>query len=373
MAEALRSINAMEYRSAELVQYDINRDLFEKDTGYIVTQLNTHLKERFNVLVSTVEYGIVGGHLVRQGTAEPFVDSIKRGRDYIQSFGYDSDHDRENAEVDGFEFRTDPFLANPDTPLWSKVLSISLPGEKYEHNFYDIFTLKRKNGQRYVELSRYSSALEAGDYAKLLPGLDPENPPTAAEFLANPIIISNPFVSADQIHQAFHRDHDYMNLAEFEEIWTSRAVQDRVSAYLFRKDGRTFNAILNAADAVWEENKKKKAGLYHKDYSLHAPTAQQIKDWEEQEVRQAAGGCPGKSGAKTSSSPWGVADYSGDKAREDPNLCHCAEGDGPHFHCPGEKEVAGEDGEVKKVACKAAIIVGNGISSCPDCGEGKKC
>ena len=49
--------------------------------------------------------------------------------------------------------------------------------------------------------------------------------------------------------------------------------------------------------------------------------------------------------------------------REDKNLCRC-KGQDPHFHCPGEKEG-------KK--CAHAIVVGKGITKCPNCGKGKVC
>lgn len=47
----------------------------------------------------------------------------------------------------------------------------------------------------------------------------------------------------------------------------------------------------------------------------------------------------------------------------DPDLCQCGSGDGPHFHCPGK-----EGG-----SCGHAIMVGRGTSNCPSCGAGKVC
>lgn len=52
--------------------------------------------------------------------------------------------------------------------------------------------------------------------------------------------------------------------------------------------------------------------------------------------------------------------------RNDPNLCRCSAASEPHFHCPGTKKDSNE-------SCKHAIIVGKGISQCPDCGQGKTC
>lgn len=52
--------------------------------------------------------------------------------------------------------------------------------------------------------------------------------------------------------------------------------------------------------------------------------------------------------------------------RNDPNLCRCSAASEPHFHCPGTKKSSSE-------SCNHAIIVGKGISQCPNCGQGKTC
>ncbi len=220
-----------------LRQYNPDFDKKEIDPVFISTQIETHLRERFNVLISTVEYGISNGHLVRKGKNEPFIESIKRGRDFIQRLSPDAvDFDREDAEIIGFE-EIDRFFSNERRPLESKMLSISLrggEGSKYQHNYYDIFTLKEHNGERYVELSRYSSALSAKDYAIRL-GLPTDPPPTDAQFLATPIPLMDSF-SAEQIHKLLHKEHDYMDPLEFEGIWNSEAVQDRVAIYIVRRN-----------------------------------------------------------------------------------------------------------------------------------------
>lgn len=81
----------------------------------------------------------------------------------------------------------------------------------------------------------------------------------------------------------------------------------------------------------------------------------------------------------------------------DPNLCRCSKGGGPHFHCPGEKEVTTKQAKdtlfvigfsnpkegskkikeptvvVEKHSCKAVIEVGKGISKCASCGTAATC
>lgn len=293
----------------ELRQYNIEFDWKEKETEFIKTQLKTHLKERFNVLVSQAEYAIINGHLVRAGTTEPFINSIKRGRDLIQRLSQNTlDVYRENAEVEGFENITDPFLSDPTTSLDSKVLSISPKGEegsKYQHNFYDIFTLKEKDGQRYVELLRYSSGLTIEDYRKQLGITDGFK--TAEEFLAHPIRIPSPLIAAEGIHRLLHRQHNYMETAEFEEIW--QTIQPYIENYLLKKDGRSFNAVLNFADEVWENNKKRRQGLSFRDFTNYDPSYAERKFFEEKKVRQVGGGCPGKSGATLNKSLFSVSDF----------------------------------------------------------------
>lgn len=294
----------------EILQYNPTYDRNEKDVKFIAKQLETHLRERFNVLISTIEYGMVDGHLVRQGTKEPFIDSIKRGRDIIQKLSSNTvDVDRENAEITGFE-KIDFFLSNPATPLNSKMLSVSPKGDegsKYQHNFYDIFTLKERNGERYVELSRYSSGLTTRDYAKRL-GMDPNNPPKAADLLANPIK-GGVFIAPEQIHEALHADHAYMTPSDFDDIWTSPLVQSFVKRYELNRDGRSFDAVLNAADVVWENKNRKEKGQTYKDYSVYSPSYGEIRYLEEKEVRQAGGQCPGKSGSGRKDSAFSVSDF----------------------------------------------------------------
>lgn len=295
--------------SAELLQYNVEFDRAESDTGFIKTQIESYLRERLNVLISKTEYHITDDHLVRKGKREPFIDSIKRGRDVIQSLDPRSvDFDREAAEVIGFEQTIDPFLSNPETPLGSKVLSISLRGEegsKYGHNFYDIFTLRARDEKRYVELSRYSSALEAQEYARRLPGFDPDNPPSAAEFLANPIVITDTFITAEQIHEMLHEEHDYTAPVEFDNIWSIVSQQDLIDTYILRRNGRSLNAILNFTDKV---NGDSRGRVDYRDYINQPLSRREISIFEESPVRQTIGPCPGKSGADINS-PFSVSEF----------------------------------------------------------------
>lgn len=336
---------------AELLQYDITYDRREKDVQFIAKQLETHLKERFNVLLSTVEYGIKDGYLVRQGTTEPFIESIKRGRDVVQSLSPTNiDFERENAEVIGFE-KIDAFLSDSSTPLGAKMLSISPPGgegSKYKHNFYDIFTLKEIQGKRCVELSRYSSGLTNGEYVQRL-GARFRHPPQA-----HPIEF-NVQVTAKQIHRELHKGHEYMEPADFERIWNSAFVQTFVERYQLNRDARSFNAILNAADVVWENRNKREKGQLYEDYSTYLPSFGEIKGLEEKKVRQAGGQCPGKSGADIDNSPFSVASFG---LGEDMN--YEFDQDGPCKECGAMEVKCGPCGICKScdLAIRASQMIG---------------
>jgi len=304
-----------------LLQYNIEYDRNETDTEFIMTQLETHLKERFNVLISRVEYEIVDGHLVRPGKTEPFIESIKRGRDLFRRLSMTpEDFEREDAEVIGFGEKIDPVLSNPETPVSVGFLNISPPSGKYKHNFYDIALLKKRDGKRYVEYSRYSSGLMAQDYTRIFPGMDPENPPTPAEFLASPILIIDAHLSADQIHKMLHRDHEYMTPEVFAEIWHEVKNQGYVDRYLARRDARSLNAILNFADEVWENRKRKEAGLRYKDYSDYSSSVLEIRYYENKEVRQVPTACPGRSGADINS-PFSVSELDFTYKFDQPGPC----------------------------------------------------
>ncbi len=292
---------------AELLQYNIDYDRHETDTSFIMTQLETHLKERFNVLVSTVEYEIVDGHLVRPGKTEPFIESIKRGRDLLRRLSTtDEDFEREDAEVTGFSETIDPVMSDPNTPENVIVLNISLPSGKYKHRYHDMATFKKRNGKRHIEYSRYSSGLTAQDYAEILPGMDPENPPSPEEFLATPIVLKDINLTSEQVHRLLHKHHEYMTTEDFSEIWRQVKGSVFVRNYLLNRDPDSFNGMLNFTDDVWENIKRRKNGQVYRDYVDYPLSYSEQRSVEIREVRQVPTACPGKSGAD---SPWSVSEF----------------------------------------------------------------
>ncbi len=284
--------------------------------SYLSKQIDTFIGERLNVLLSKNKYGIKDNLIYGEDMDEPFVEVIKRGVRYRESLDGDSraDKKREEAEVEGF-LKTQNVLCNPNTQIGTMMLSISPQGEKnslYQHNFYDIFTLKEVQGQRFIEAHRYSSALSLDEYkGKLNTLFGMEENIDDAYFLSHPIKIDNNslFENADQIHSYLHRNHDFMQVEEFQKVL--RVCERLKQEYVQRRDPRILDAIMNKADEM--------AGLvnFKKDkyYNLVGPSAElrvddEVDFYGKQQVRTVAAGC-GTSGSVSGdkkSSPFSVSD-----------------------------------------------------------------
>lgn len=210
----------------------------EKLDAYTRKQLETHLGERFNVLLSETRYGIKDGQIYGGNTNEPFMDVLIRGANYRRLHGNPVDYKREEAEVLGFG-KIEEKLADENSRVGTMMLSISPKGGKdsiYQHNFYDIFTLKEDERGKYIEARRYSSGLSTQETVqKLKEGylLRAESTPTAEQFLGNPIEIERNntlFKDADDIHNFLHKEHEYTTREEMDE--GLRAVGFLITSYV---------------------------------------------------------------------------------------------------------------------------------------------
>ena len=234
---------------AYTLEFDLKPDL---SPLFIKRQLETHIGERFNVLLSRTRYEIREGKIFGEGENEPFVNSLIRGRDYRRVHGNPIDRDREQAEVVGFE-KTETITTDPQTPEDTKIISFSQRGEEgsaYQHNFYDIFTKRVDERGAYIETRRYSSALSLQDCAKFYLEMGFEGVGEVGNdvfFLSNPIVIDDPrFKTADDIHSYLHRDHEFMPVEEFERI-LSRA-EPKILKYAYNRTRYNLNDALNTAD-----------------------------------------------------------------------------------------------------------------------------
>jgi hypothetical protein len=221
----------------------------------IVDNLRSLLGERFNVLENTVSYAAIGGKLYKFGSSEPFIDVIKRGRDFMRAYPDPIDYKREDAEVIGFQKIQDT-LTDPSTPIGTMIVSISPSGPEgsaYKKNFYDIFTKQEHS----VEAKRYSSDLTLAEYAKFMLDMGYKWEGEEADdafFLSNPFSIpQGKFKNVQDLHNYLFREHEYITVAEFEEIWKDS--EAAAASYLkavaegdIELKNRSMNVLLNSAD-----------------------------------------------------------------------------------------------------------------------------
>lgn len=289
------------------------RIALEKFSTYISSQLETTLGERFNVGLSLFEYEVIDGQMWGKDMNEPFINSLKRGRDYRKTHGKEVDWEREDAEVVGFE-KIQETLLDSETQVGTMMLSISQKGKEgstYQHNFYDIFTLRERDGVRYVEARRYASSLGSGDYYDKLQVFG-----TAEELLANPMQI--PYgLTPEDVHAYLHKDFNFMEDNEFSVIksqckslidaYTQSLVEEPGNDYLHRI---LFNAIINKADDVAERVRR---GDYNYELPLFIDINQEVERYGFQPVQEVNTGCGSLGGYDVRiTSPFGVVEYTSD-------------------------------------------------------------
>lgn len=270
--------------------------------SYTRRQLETHIGERFNALLSVTNYELKDGIICGQNMDEPFMDSIIRGRNFRRIHGDPIDFDRETAEVIGFA-KIEKFMAEAEEG--EMIMSISKPGGSYPHNFTDVYIKKRD----YVEARRYSTALTTEEYVGFARSQGLITPDDASDsfFLENPFQIRT-FENADDVHQAIHKEHKFITEEEFAEIL--RECAPLIIAYInalasgdLELQKITFNAVLNRADDV------------HSDWT-EGREVREIGDTSvlgQREVREVLTGCGSSSGFSMTkdgkSAPFSVSEF----------------------------------------------------------------
>lgn len=349
---------------------------------YIKEQLRTDLGERFNVLLSVGQHEIQDGFMVFGG--ERLIDIFIRGRDYRRKNGQMVDWPREAAEVEGFE-EINRVLCDPKTSVGTMMLSISPPGNPgtvYKKNFYDIFTLMGKDGVRYVEARRYSSALARDEYKQKLETLDTQYrgnfTPTDDYFLLHPVRIEQALYDignpAEIVHRYFHRGHDYMSVEDFSVI--VRGCGQFMNAYIAalsenpRDVARLtgiYNALLNRADEVHEVMRR--GGIMVIE-GTGVPVSvaitssflleREIDRLSQFPVREVAGGC-GPSGSSREKGVFSVSEFGFKKDSFTCEDCGRSSVDN-HYHCPScKRDYADESqrkGEDRTKQCNCGLAFG---------------
>lgn len=251
----------------------------------IKDNLKSLLAERFNVLLSTTRYILKNGEIYKEGGEEPFLNSVKSGRDYRRGYPDPVDYRREDAEALGFQKIQDE-LGDLNTQIGTIMISISPPGPEnsvYQMNFYDIFTKKQWG----IEARRYSSALTLDDYAKFLLEIGFKGSGETADdafFLSNPMKIDK-FRTAEELHNYLYREHEHVSVEELERVWAH--CEALAAIYLkaiamgdteFKE--KAFNALLNGADLSHLHRDSeifKESNLVEKFYALAVMPVREVK------------------------------------------------------------------------------------------------
>lgn len=327
-------INDAKDRKAKIVSLEDYRREKNDFLEYTGKQMETLLGERFNVTLSKFEYEIKDGQMWGKNMKEPFIKSIKRGRDIRKNEGNSVDFAREDAEVTGFE-KIQAVLTNPTTPIGTIMLSVSPPGKEgsaYKHNFVDGHTLKiDKNSKRYIESRRWSSPLSIQEYKDKLSvftniKIDDNDP--AASFLANPIKISKALMPED-IHKYLLNEYQTLDEEIFGIIVDNcKGLIGKYGESVFSDPNNLashkeiFNSIVNKADEIEERIKSEGKEKWKNIRPLINPFAieQDIAKYSRQPVREVATGCGFsggyEAGQRVSESPFSVVDFMRDKYGE---------------------------------------------------------
>lgn len=300
----------------------------ERLDAYTKRQLETHLGERFNVLLSETRYEINEGKIFGENTNEPFMQMLERGIEYRKQHGNSVDFEREEAEVIGFR-KVEQKLTKNDAEIGTMLLSVSPPGEEdsiYKHNFYDVFTLKEDKKGRFIEAVRYSSSLTIEEYQdKLKPLKEFEDIPKDSDFLKEPILVDkNLFKTSDEVHSYLHKNHEFITKEEFDQLIS--IVSPLITSYVNTMSEKpfdnnlqllTYNAILNKADVAIKIVKSKDEENQMEKYINQSrfSTKMDIFMLGRQPVRVTSTGCGASGGfsvsqnLNTTASPFSVSEF----------------------------------------------------------------
>ena len=418
------------YRSFSVAKHVVNLEMAEDEMQRdrviqgLLRDVKTNLIERVKADTVPLRYSIINGQLypelsdhdsigvqAKRFPEESIRVMIETGIAERLKHGT-LERKREQAELDGWN-KLEAIMVDPQTPIettytiFSPQSSITAEGKKgaYDKNFINRFTLKERDGKRYVELIQRDVDLDKEGFRNAAASLDAhfwdeydqwekyhqgEKPPFDAYLLARPIKGALPEVLTEGKR---------MMLPFFEEaIYHDPLLQGMIDYYIkgvVEAAGQDspdwkdlcirFNAILNRTDTLTELAKKyRELGHKYQIYPVRKKPEpaeawavhQMVQNLGRKTPKEVGGaGCPTNKGYDVGdgfgSSPLAYKgsvaeaaskrDYSGANAKDDPNLCRC-NGTEPHFHCPG-------DGG----SCGHAIIVGEGTSTCPKCGAGQVC
>lgn len=365
-----RDYDSKKYQEVQMLKHT-DLSAYEKRVraldGETFFNLETTLAERFHAKVSRRRDLIEHGRIVSAHTHEPLVEMFERGRMARMQDG-SSPHDqmREKAEVIGFakvdarftsQTQDKPFSFSPCTEVNSMIISFSKQGgaeSVYQHNFYDIFTLKQdERGNRYQTAERFLSSVDEKGYIQKALELDPEyfsqekykatqillglteedEIPLDVYLLANPLLIvpgTTVYKTSDDVHTDLHAERECMAEDIFQRVIRKNKPYGRnylqtlrESPYDLNKRDVAFNAYLNHADEIVEllQNPHKETIIYEAEDDDTLPMPVDVNRLGRRQVRPVDTACGWSEGATIAvmegvqQSPFSVLDFAPSKER----------------------------------------------------------
>lgn len=279
---------------------------------YIKRQLLTDIGERINVSESRTNYTLINGHFVAEGTNEPMIDILRRGRAHRRKNGNSlEDFAREDAEVSTFE-KIDNFVSDPSVPIGTKIVVGSPPSGSYQLNFFDGFVKTDNNEMVSV---RFFSNLTNEEYAQKFTQINSNYSEvfskdiSASKLLATPVVVpeNSSIQSLDEL-KIFMLDDEKVGIDAQEAEEVIKPAAWLITSYI--------NTLVENPQAL---------GLLQSKYNLILRTVdgekiENIKEMNDANImiegkikpQEKAGGC-GTSGATPGGEIFKSADFSASK------------------------------------------------------------
>lgn len=334
--------------------------------------LETTLGERFNAQISEVYYRLDNGQLVSQEHDEPFAEIVKRGVDWRKRFGNPADHERENAELQGFA-KIQQILTQPHIIPEFKVINISprgLQDSDYQLNFFDIYEVV---DICQIRMTRYASKMTSEEFLEAAKNINPsfKSPQVLNDsfFLENPV---ETFRSLEEILEIFHPDINSMAKAQFQNL-ILKDCDPLITAYIVNPSEKTYNALLNLADRLIGISLSPKVGSdpLIRGLTPISPNGvdRLINQFGALPVRPVTTGCGLQHGfsptingqllaIRSFSEGWSTTNYYPYSVAEFALFSQSENQDTSDFPCP---------------RCGYTITYGAGIKKCPGCGQEATC
>lgn len=314
-------------KTEEMLAYDpvfdrVNFELAadgEKDTvqSDIEKELITALRERYHTPLSVVKYVVKEGNIYSEDDfSEPVDIKFQRGALYRIRQGSIEPEREEQTVKAGIEAKRK--LASPDTPLHSKAIIISPPGEvkdsSYQDNFVNIFEADEDpvTGERIIKMYLFACSLNTDEYRTVITKLQPDffigKKGSFDVQCLDPIFIDSKddIRKAEELfNQEFRPQKDTTSEKDFQEILTRsfslrQHYIDVICGKVFNPGeiAQAFNAFLNKADAIRREIISRGKGIINRVgefgksmVKVFRSAKDEVEWWGRQVVEKVMAGC----------------------------------------------------------------------------------